>query len=48
MQRVECHPHPGQDEQLLMRLEENGQLGEGLLLLLLQGDPKKLEEELGG
>ena len=31
-----------------MRLEGKGQLVEGLLLLLLRGDPMKLQEGLGG
>ena len=40
-----CHPHLGQ---LLMRLEDKGELGEELLLLLMQGDPMKLWEGLYG
>ena len=41
---MECHPHLGQDEQLLVRLRGKGQLGKGLLLLLLQGGLMKLQE----
>ena len=40
------HPQPGQAEQLLMRLEEKVELGEVVLLLLLQEDPMKLKKEL--
>ena len=44
---MECYPHPGQDEQLLVSLRGKGQLGNGLLLLLLQGGLMELQEGLG-
>ena len=37
-----CHPHPGQAEKILMKLEKF------LLLQLLQGCPVKLPEKLDG
>ena len=42
MQLVGCHPHPGQAEGLLMKLEEY------LLLLLLQVGPMRLLGEQDG
>ena len=41
---MECHSYPGQDEQLLVRLQGNGQLGKGLLL---KGGLMELQEGSG-
>ena len=47
MQRVECQPHPVQAKKFMMRLEEKGQLGK-CLLLLLQEYLMKMQEGLDG